>query len=458
MTQPSSSADFTKLAADAERAVRAGDLVEAQRCFEHLLRLHPGHAPSWSDLGVTLRLRGHPAEALICTRRALELAPDFLAPLKNLGNMLKDLGRIDEAIASHRQAVASDPQDATAWHNFAIALIQARQFKEAIDAIDQAIALSPSDQTMIFERALVHLRCGRYPEGWRDYESRWAMPAAGKRSFPLPKWDGSSLAGASIYIHAEQGFGDSILAARFLPALKRTGAHVNLECRDELRRLFTGLDGVDEMFGPGVYPTAARAQCPMMSLPGFLGIRAETIPPPARLNVPAEARRKAAALIPANNRIFKVGIVWSGSVTFQENKWRSCGVEHFLRLLEVPGVRLCSLQKGPPREDLRKLGTSLVIEDIADHLEDFADTAAVLERLDLVIMTDSSTAHLAGSLGLPCWNLLQYVPYWIYDTGIDRTPWYPSMRLFRQRRWGDWTSVVEDVCRALGQFVKTRIQ
>jgi hypothetical protein len=448
MTSPAIDLELAECRAGFERARDLAQWSEAQRYLERWLTRQPENAAVWSDLGVVLRVRKKFREALACYRKSLELNRSTIPTWSNLGNVLKDLGRFEEAIAAHERVLASTPTDATAWHNLAIVFNQARRFDEALNALDRALALTSDKDLMLFERALILLRQGHLLEGWRDYESRWVKTPPRWRTLPYPFWDGTPRNGA-IYVHSEQGLGDCVLAARFLPLAKSRGVRILLECRRELRRLFTNLPGVDALLEEGEVPTDAVAHCPLMSLPLILGITPSQVPPPSRLHVPESSRQMASQLLPRNSARFRIGIIWSGNVGFAENHWRACTVDRFLRFMDVPGVDLYSLQKGPARAELTQLATSVLIPDLADHLSDFADTAAVLERLDLLVMTDSAAAHVAGSLGIRVWNLLQYVPYWIYDIGNEKTAWYPTMTLFRQERWGNWDDVFENATTAL---------
>ncbi|MEM1178787.1 MAG: hypothetical protein AAGM22_10630, partial [Acidobacteriota bacterium] len=259
----------------------------------------------------------------------------------------------------------------------------------------------------------------------------------------------------SLLILREQGFGDFLFASRFLPAAKKLGGRVVVTCRRELIPLFKHVEGIGELFEephprpPSMEVPKTEFICPLMDLPGLFNASFERMTPPLALSVPADARARVAPLLERCGRRLKVGIVWSGSVTFRGNAKRSVRLERFLDLANAPGVQLISLQKGPRRSELEESGASPAVLDAAPYLDDFADTAALVQGLDLVIMTDSAVAHLAGTLGVPVWNLLPFLPYWLYGPEGDETPWYPSMRLFRQPSPGDWDSVFAEVRRNL---------
>lgn len=415
---------------------------------EGILAAEPRNGGAWSALGVLLRRAGRNAASIGAQRRGLEYEPAHAGIWSNLGNALTDCGRYDEGVAAHLRAYALAPDASSSLFNLAIGLRKAGRFAMAIQVLDHALALSPGNASLDWERALCLLQSGDYARGLEAYESRRGIPAYRNRTVPGTPWDGGPLDGRTIFLSTEQGFGDALLAARYVPSVKARGGRILLECHPEQRRIFAALP-VDAFITAGAPFPDYDVQASLMSLPRLFGTTAATVPPPVPLAVPEEARARAAGLVGPADGTLKVGIVWSGRTTFADNARRATTLDRFLRFLEVPGVRLYSLQKGPPEEQLAALGTATLIAPLGPQLDDFAVTAAVIERLDLVVMTDSSVAHLAGSLGRPVWNLVQYVPYWIYghEGGFsgDGTPWYPSMRLFRQGSDEDWERVFDRV-------------
>jgi hypothetical protein len=360
-------------------------------------------------------------------------------------------------VAAQQRAEAARPGDRTILSNLGIALREAGRLEESAATFDRAIALAPEDPALRWDRAQALLHLGRYAEGWADYEARLAMPGTPLRPPPEPAWRGESLAGKTILLVGEQGFGDTILAARYVPLLKEAGARVVVQCRAELERLLRTLDGIDEVaVARRDPPTRCDVSIVMMSLPGRLGTRTGTIPPPARFAIPASEIERWRARLAGPPRCLRVGIVWSGSTTFRGNRQRALPLEAFLPLLRLGFVRLYSLQKGPPEAELDGLAAKSLIEPLGPSLGDFLDTAAALHHLDLVVMTDSGTAHLAATLGRPVWNLLSFLPYWLYGPSGETTPWYPTMRLFRQKRPGDWAAVFDAVLPALAALRDAR--
>lgn len=424
--------------------------------IETMLARQPRDPNLWSALGALLRQAGKPEAAVACHRRALELDPKHAGAWTNLGNCLVDLDQYEEAIAAQEKALLHSGGSANLLPNLVVALRHGCQFDRAATVLDAAVKLLPDNPSLRWDRSLTLLQLGRYAEGFSDYDARLALPTYQNRVAPGPMWDGRPLNGKTILLTTEQGFGDVLLAIRYLPLVKARGGRIILECHPELRRLLASVDCIDSFIDVGGTFPPYDTHCPLMSLPHRLGTVYDTVPPPARLSIRADARAKAATLVSADPSELKVGIIWSGRVTFKDNGRRATSLTRFLRFLNVPKVRLYSIQKGPPEAELERLGTKTLIQPLGPHLNDFAETAAVLERLDLIIMTDSSVAHLAGSLGRPVWNLLQFMPYWVYGNKGDHTPWYPTMRLFRQTVPGDWDGVFAAAEQELRQVVAAR--
>ncbi len=442
---------------DADAQLPSGQLTNEQLLAqaEAALAADPTDPCALSLLGVLQRREGRHEAAIAFHWRALERAPERAAIWSNLGNALRDCGRFDEAAAAHEQALRLAPADQTLIFNAAITFRQSGAFTDALALLERAAALAPATADLIWERALARLQIGDYDGGLRDYEARFGIASYRNRILHGPRWDGGDLAGRTLLITVEQGFGDALLAARYVPLVAERGGRIILECHPELRRILAGLP-VAALADPGAPLPAFDLQISQMSLAGLFGTRAGTVPPPVRLSLPESAQRKADALLGPADGTLRVGIVWSGRESFGENHLRATRLAPFLRFAEIPSVRLYSLQKGGPADELNGSLTRLVTP-LGPQLDDFADTAAVVARLDLVVMTDSAVAHLAGALGRPVWNLVQQVPYWIYGHSGDATPWYPTMRLFRQGRDRAWEPVFARAADALRRLASDRV-
>ncbi len=452
MTAPSSAAAAPLPAI--QTAINDRRFGDAQLLAEAGLSATPDTPELWNALGVVLRALGNPRAAIGCYRRAFDLRAGDLTAMSNLANALKDLQRYREAVDLHQRVVSAQPSAMT-WTNLGVALHDGGQLVDALAAFSQAVRLDPDNASARFDRAQVLLRLGRYDAGWREFEWRWKLAdRVPMPSYTTPVWDGAELPG-TLLVWPEQGFGDSILSMRFLPTVRRRVQRIVLGCKPELIRLFEGIACVDEIVPVGKIAPPHLAHAPVMALAGHAMKSLADLPPPARLNVPAAAKAKLAPVIARAGKRLKLGIVWSGSVTFKGNALRAAEFERFLAFAEIENVQLFSLQKGPRAEDLSRSGARNYIVDLAPLLDDFADTAAAIEALDLVVMTDSSVAHLAGSLGRPVWNLLPFMAYWLYLEGRSDSPWYPSMRLFRQKTPGDWDGVFLEAKSALSELARS---
>lgn len=435
---------------------RLARLAEAIRQCEEQLARDPRDAQSWHNLGTYLKSAGRFSAAESCYRRALHLRPDHPLTLTNLGNLLKDMDRDQEALQFQRRAAEIAPDNHLIQQNLGVLQRQAGLREEALVSFQRARELAPDDAACRWDLALEYLAHGRFEQGWPLYESRWELPNVTAPRGTLPRWQGERFDGKRLLIHTEQGFGDTLWASRFLPAVKALGGEVSLRCGEPLRRLLHGVDGVDELNTPEVHGEAFDLHSPLMSVPGLLGVTRADAHPPVRLRVPAASRERFDPLPGSGGERLKIGIVWSGSTTFFDNRRRACPIDHFLRLASIPGVALYSLQMGEPRRALQARGSRALVHDLTPLIEDFADTAAAIEQLDLVIMTDSAVAHLTPSLDKPVWNLLAYSSYWLYGLTGERCGWYPTMRLWRQRRPGDWDELFQRVTEGIEELLKSR--
>jgi hypothetical protein len=416
----------------------------------------PGNACAWSLLGVSLRAAGRMPEAIAAHWRGLELDPHDPNIWSNLGNALVEAGRMDEALVAHAQATTLGPDASLLRFNRLVAQRRAGDFYGALQSLDVMEALEPGSKTTALERALVKLQLGDYASGFQDYGARRHLSGFHISTLTGQEWDGQPLNGRRIFLASEQGFGDGLLVARYVSQVKALGGYVIYQYHPELRQVLDALPA-DEFHERGTPFPSYDTWLFQMDLPGVLGTRLDNVPPPVPIHVPQASRAKMSALMgQCPPGIMRVGIVWSGRVTFGENKLRATSLNAFMRLAEVPSVRLYSLQKDGPSAELDDAQTRRLITPLGPNLNDFGDTAAAIELLDLVIMTDSSVAHLAASLGKPVWNLLQHVPYWIYGDRSDVTPWYPTMRLFRQGSDRDWNKLFVQVADALHREIWLR--
>lgn len=427
---------------DSVQAVQAmrPDADAQQQAWVARVNQNPDDAAAWCNLGVLARRQQHFGAAQACLKRALALSPDNPRFLTNLGNVFKDCGEVEQALNCQRRALVQLPDDVLVRFNYVLALRDARECDEAIVELDRLLKQSPGNAIYRWERALLNLYRGHFAEAWIDYEARWETGDLPALAFACPRWRGEALGAKNLLLVAEQGYGDTILAARFIALIQKQhpDCRISLLCKPELHRVFAGL-GVT-LLKQGA-SSGFDVYCPLMSLPGVFHIDDSCVPPPVCLTVPEEARAKWHWLKADKPGKLKVGIVWSGSITFRDNVRRSAELTRFLALAANPAVQLYSFQKGPHQQDLHTQGAGPLVIDLAGALNDFSDTAAAVEQMDVIIMTDSALAHLAGSLNKPVINLLQYKPYWLYATDERMQAWYPTMQSIRQETAGDWDGV-----------------
>lgn len=428
----------------------AGDLAAALPLYLAWLTARPDDGLMWSNFGSLLRARGQHDQALRAQRRAQALlGADNAILCTNLANILTDLGQNDEAIALRRQSLKARPHDPQAEAMIGRALRSDGRATEAVEWLRAARLRHPEHVEIRLQLALSLLSCGRYAEGFAEYAVRWQTDEVTPRKMTEPKWTGEPLDGRSVLVLPEQGFGDVVAFARFLPVLKQMGAgQVVLLAKPPVERLLQRLEGLDV-----VVSASARSSTDlwvdMLDLPTIAFAQGGTVPQPSRLALPEDSRDRARRICAPHGDRLRVGVVWSGSPTYRGNAARSFSHERFLPLSDLDGVQLFSLYKGPATVPFRTDGSAAFIPDIGSSDRDFADCAAMMQEMDLIITSDTATAHIAGSLGRPVWTLLHWDAFWLWGQAGDTTPWYPSMRLIRQARPRDWDGVFDTVARDL---------
>lgn len=457
-----------------------GQIDEAIIEYRQAIRLQGDLAVAHSNLGIALCERNEVDAAIACYQKAISLQPTYADAYANLGSALTRKGRIDEAIAACRKAISLQPTGAPGYNNLGVALAEQGDFETAIAAYRKAIELksdysdahsnlgnayaalgeshkavracqaavkfAPHAVQAHWNLAVALLRAGQFEAGWEEYEWRWAAyKRRGSLRFSNPTWDGSPLNGRTILLHAEQGFGDVIQFSRYVPLVAQLGGKVIFECPPELFELFKSLAGGAELIASGSPLPRYDLHCPLMSLPRALKTRLDSIPP----NVPylaADSKRVQAwkSIVRDSQNRMKIGLAWAGKPTHTNDRNRSMDLSQFATLSDC-GAVFHSLQKVP----LTAHPIQFEVIDHANQLTDFAETAALIANMDLIISVDTSVAHLAGALAKPIWLLLPHLPDWRWLTNRTDSPWYPTMRLFRQRAPGDWSAVIQEVVTVL---------
>jgi len=428
---------------------------EAAASYERALALQPDLIEACANLGAAQCELGRPELALESCRRALELRPGALGVRANLGNALRDLGRPAQALAEFELALREEPHSAVNHCNHGTALFDLQRLPEAIASYDQAIALEPAFAQAYFNKSVAWLLAGDFARGLPLYESRKRVKDARAPPTPAPQWDGAQpLAGRALLLYADQALGDTIQFCRYAKLAEQQGAQVTLGVQPQLTELIATLSPAIRVIGLMEAPAECELQCALGSLPLAFGSTLHTLP----ANVPylsADPRRVADWRQRLGSEGFKVGIVWQGSRN-RIDVGRSVPLGLFAALAGVPGVRLISLQKGKGAEQLRRASPALRVEQLPEPWDDgaqaFLDSAAIMMHLDLLITSDTALAHLAGALGVPAWVALKYVPDWRWLLERSDNPWYPSLRLFRQPRPGDWPATFADIHRELGKL------
>jgi tetratricopeptide (TPR) repeat protein len=421
----------------AEALLASGDPAQALQAADAAASLDPEIAEAWFLRGTALNALGRWPEAEQALRAAIRRAPDHAEAHLNLGNALADLDRLDEALVFLRRAASLAPDLVEAHASLGFALTAAHDFSGAIAACERAVALRPASARAHSNLGVAAMLSGDWPRGWRESDTPGArVPVRpGVPDPPGPRWGGEALAGRTLLVRADQGLGDAIQFARYLPLAARGGRLV-LACDRRLMPLLSAAPGVAHACDADDEPPPYDVWISQMSLPGLFGATPN--------NVPAADGFLEPRWAPAQNRKPRVGIVWAGNPLHSNDRRRSLPREKLAALAEAP-VEWVSLQVGARSGEAADLGAA----DLSAGLPDFLATARVVEELDQVVSVDSAVAHLAGALGCPVWILLPHAPCWRWTGDGDRTPWYSAARLFRQREPGGWADVVRRVTEAL---------
>jgi tetratricopeptide (TPR) repeat protein len=465
-----------------------GRLDEAISACSMAIQLQPDYAEAHSNISVALREAGRLDEAVAAARTALGLDPKMANAHSNLSSALADAGRLEEAVAAAQAALRLEPKNAGAHNNLGFALQQQGHVENALSAYRAAVEYDPTlvkarnnlgaalaelgelDQAAAVFQAIIQsqgdyadahvnyaqtlLTRGQFQRGWAEYEWRLKRKSLAW-PYPHPQWTGEDLAGKTILLRCEQGLGDTIQFIRFAPMLSQCGATVLLRCPPQLTRLVATMPGIKRLVSADQPLPPCDFQCPLLSLPFVLGTDLPSIPAAVPYLVPDPAlvhlwREK----LDAYGQGFRVGLVWAGTALHKNDRNRSLPLRGLSAMAAITNVLYVSLQMGAPATQLAAPPAGMKIVDVATQLTDFADTAAVIANLDLVITVDTAVAHMAGAVGKPVWTLLPVVPDWRWLLDREDSPWYPTMRLFRQKTRGDWEKLMERVAAALDALRK----
>ncbi|MDD2746802.1 MAG: DUF29 family protein [Acidithiobacillus ferrooxidans] len=428
---------------------------EAEVMLRRALEINPDYTVALLNISLPLHKRKDFAESERFLRRAMNIDPHYEEAALNLFVCLYGLEKHVEAEAFLRQFITDNPGSSEAMSKLGIFLFHQDRPAESEVWLRRAYEVSGGAPEAAFDLSSYLLLYGHYQEGFALYESRFDVRSNNNvRRFSEAQWDGSPLDGKRILIYTEQGFGDLFQCVRYIPLIKARGGRVILEARPEVLRLFQQVDGADEVFVRGEPYPAHDTYCPIMSLPHVMGTRLDTVPGRVPyLRVPEELQeswRQRLAQIGG----LRVGIVWAGNPLHKNDESRSLPLAALAPLAEIPGVSLLSLQKGHGERQLQEV--SFAVTPFGDQVQDFADSGAILQQLDVLISVDTSVAHLAGALGVNTYLLLPNSPDWRWLLDRDDTPWYPDMRLFRQTRAGVWDDVLASVAESVRSLSAAR--
>ena len=437
---------------------KKNDYDAAVSCFKQSVSLKPDCADAYNNLGNVYRDQSKFKEAAEQYQHALQLRPKDSMINYNLGVLFQMQNDVDHACEFYQKAAEHKPEIPDAHNNLGKLHHDRNQLAQAIWHYNRAIQLSPEHTDAHFNRSLSYLAAGRYAEGWKGYEWRFKRKEW-KKIYPhrlqARRWDGSDFSGKTLLVHSEQGFGDTLQFIRYLPQVKAKGGTVVFEMRPELYNLLKDFPGVDRgvpMSFEQPPLQAYDAYVPLMSLCGIFGTTLETIPNSVPyIHVSSEKREHWGLRISGSE--LKIGLAWAAKTTYKHEK--SCLLENFFPLMDLPGTQFYGLQKGNAAEQLKNLSSYMI--NLGEEFETFADTAGAIDCLDLVISVDTAVAHLAGSMGKPVWVLLPFSADWRWLLERRDSPWYPTMRLFRQSQPGDWKPVMLQLHMELRQWIEAKL-
>lgn len=430
---------------------QARNWQEAERIYRRVLQQAPDNSHAWCYLGIALHDQHKYHDAVDAYRRALALQPKFPIALNNLGNTLRYVHEYDEADRCFQAAIDLKPDYINAYKNRGTLHVWTGKLELGQKYYEQALSINPNEAELHRNLGVIYLLQGRYAEGWREYRWRWQVGDLRRPNIPAPLWDGGSLQGRSILLSAEQGLGDTLHFVRFAAILREQGANPIVYCQPPLLALLQN----NPQLG-AIYPNNLEldrpvdVQCSLLDVADILGISASNVPADVPYLTPAASlcnywQRR----FPKPTGSFRIGLAWQGNPDHQADAFRSIPLSYFEPLASVSGdaaegIELLSLQTGFGAEQIAnwqgKLPLMQLPADVDKSSGAFMDTAAIMQSLDLVITSDTAIAHLAGAMGIPTWIALGYVPDWRWLLDRSDSPWYPSVRLFRQKQMGDWSS------------------
>jgi hypothetical protein len=424
---------------------RRGMIDEALACYEKSLAINPRSPQTLNNMGNALCEKGDFNGARRCYEDALKIDPRYMNAYNSLGSAFLDMAQFNEAIKIYKTLLEICPDYADAHNNLGIALRETGRFNEAIDSFRKALQFNPDLEVAHQNLSALLLLLGNFREGWKEYRWFWTLRGP-YHELQRPLWDGSDIAGKTLLLHTGGGFGDTIQFVRYIPLVKGKSASIIVGCQKGIGTLLKGVEGVDSVLTQGEMLPDFDVQSSMFRLPIIFDTTIETIP--ARVpyitvdSCLIKKWRERVLGAGGDGSDYRIGLTWAGSHSIGTYRHRLFPPDLFCELTKIRGVRFYSLQKHGVTKGLLSIKEKLNLIDFTEDIRDFSDTAALIVNLDLVISIDTSVAHLAGALGKPVWTLLPWVPDWRWMLDREDSPWYPTMRLFRQPSFRDWDSVI----------------
>lgn len=463
-----------------------GQLDKAGDCYQNALHLNPHYAEAYNNLGNVHKDKGNIDDAIRCYEKALQLSPTLSIAERNIGVCYMEKGSPDQAIDHYHKALRLNPHYADTYHLLGMAYEEKEDLNEAIVAYEKAFGLDPGlaetcnnlgnvyhakgffDLSLEYYRkalvinpwlpethwniARLLLMRGEFTEGWKEFEWRWQKKdfAPLQKKFSVPQWDGFDIRGKTIFLFSEQGIGDTIQFIRYADLISKMGAKVIVESQPEIKKLLESMSGIAHVVVRGDKSPECHTYAPLLSLPAILGTTFDTIPSEIPYLFPdPQLSDKWMEKTKNSTSELRIGITWAGNPAHRNNRNRSFPLAIFSPLAELQDIIFFSLQKGTPSSQAKHPPKGFNLIDYTEDIRDFSDTAALINNIDLVISADTAVAHLAGALGKPVWVLLPFIPDWRWLLEREDSPWYPTMRIFRQKSPGDWECVIESVYKCL---------
>ena len=431
------------------RIHQSKDYAQAEQIYRSVIATSPDNANAWCYLGIVLHDQRRFTEAVSAYREALQRQADFPVALNNLGNSLRYIDQYAEADDCFQRAIDRKPDYLNAYKNRGTLHVWTGDLDRGQAYYEQALALNPQEAELHRNLGVIYLLKGEFEQGWAEYRWRWRVGDLHRTQSDIPIWDGSHPRGKSILLTAEQGLGDTLHFVRFAKFLQAHGAQTIVHCQPPLLALLQTADGLGTVFPNNIpWQQPVDWQCSLLDAADLLGIHADNIPAAIPyLRAAPQLVQYWQQRLPRQAGVARVGIAWQGNPDHQADAYRSLPLSRYESLATSSSVEWISLQRGAGTEQIAGWRGKVQSRGA------FMDTAAIMQSLDLVITSDTAIAHLAGALGIPTWVALGYVPDWRWLLDRDDSPWYPSLRLFRQTSMGDWSSVFEQMSAALPETV-----